>query len=1081
VTLIAAGGSSGASTSSASTAAAPAYGARVPPLAGLGANSTTSTSGSSVAMSPRNSDEWNPGSARVHFSGLPPDLVAAAWRGDRGLVAKLLGRREALVTLREEESARTLLHVCAVRGHASLLADVWFFSAESQPPIDARDRSGATALQLACHHGHLRVALLLLRFGADPNAISAVHGGAGSAPVTATDGDEQSAVPPLQCAGGDPLLQAAADEHTCIGGMSPLLLLLRRLSPQSAHIPLYRRLLQLLCREGARLSLADRAGLTPLHVAAAQGRAITAGLLLAAGAHPDVCSRNGRTPLHLACAAGHAPTVALLLLHGGSPSGCTPQSAPPRFAYGGAPPHSSSDDDRSPQRQRSGSPLYRRQPSGPRALGHAHTHTHGTASSTSAPALAEKRARSRSRPGSPSHSSGELRRPRRTPSSSGSEAEYFEEAGESGEPLQEPLTIARRLRRPDIGALLGFRADHALAAPPPASLLHLGDCVLGDELPVSTRAQGLGQLHPAYLLSAKRSCAVLSLPRHSRAQLHALQLQLRLRVGRALSLPQPRPVAEHSEEAAAQITEAETTAAAEQHLFACDDEWDRLSAAQLVGGGGGADSDAGGAHLPCADSVVSAEQGGGAAATTHRCEGADGTSHGHQNVIEWLAVEERGERVHVVMDATRLRAQGLFQYAASFPEHRLPESECCHLLAQLASALCFLQERCRVQRELFNEHVVLLDPSQIYVQIPAVGEDGPRSPTPTTAVATGPRRLLVGTLRVVDYGTAHVDSSVSDAASSAAFTLLLPAHLQDVARCREYESAGGSTEQRSGRSHAPDGRRHVDSVRLIAPEVLEGGFVFGSVIDAWTCGVVLHLLACGELPYRLSSDPVPRKRYIQLYLDIFRGQWHRARARKLLSPEFVDLLAQLLRPDPSARLSVSEIRRHPCMTKHGKALRNAATAAAAAAAATSGAAPAKGRQAVTPSGVVGTSMASSTGSIGVTTHRTSRGARRAAKSARSVVGALGETGHSSAVHSQAYHSPARKRPNASHHQHQHTASGNSESGAHGVGSTSSGDGSSHADGSGDKGMLRLPRRGHQRKRSMHDYASITGLGNRSVP
>jgi len=1076
----------------------PAHPSVVPPLAGFGAamlslsgaasaagaastGAVPSSAGSTAtgAVSPRASnDDWNPGSARVHFSGLPPDLVAAAWRGDRALVAKLLGRRESLVTLREEESARTLLHVCAVRGHARLLADVWFFSSNSQPPIDVRDRSGATALQLACHHGHMRVAVLLLRFGADPNAIcSSSSSSALSAAVASSTAEQHTEREQSDCSDAA-AAAAAADELTWVAGLSPLHLLLLRPCPQPPLIPLYRHLLLLLCRQGARLSLTDRAGLTPLHLAAAQGRALTASLLIAAGAQPDPCSRNGRTPLHLACAAGHAPTVALLLYHGSSPSGFSAQRSLPGSLRGRRTPPGSaaSDDDRSPQRLRSGSPLFHRPTSSAIFSGNnagasssaaagsssssagggpasgssavAASSTLSAASSTSsaatststsasaaAPPFVEKYSRPRSRPRSPP-GSGELRS-RRTPSSSGSEAEYADES-DCGDSLPEPLTIARRLRRPDIGALLGFRVDHALAAPPPASLLYRGDCVLGDELPVCTREERPAQLHPAYLLAAKRSCAVLTLPRFSRAQLHSLQLQLRLRVGHALALPQPRPPSEHSE-AADEPTAADLAAIAEQHLLACDDEWDRIapSSGDLSGADSG-DSEAG---------VDERDDHGDSSMDASASSG----SCGHYNVIEWLAVEEHGERVHVVMDSTRLRAQSVYEYAASFPDRRLPESECCHLLAQLASALCFLQERCRVQRELFDEHVLLLDPSQIFVQAPSASEEAGSSSR--SAFGVGPRRLLVGTLRVVDHGMAHVDSSLSDAASSAAFTLQLPASLRDVAARLDLEAALDSSStaaaaatSRSGCSPLPDGRLQEERVRLIPPEVLEGGFVFGSVIDAWTCGVVLHVLACGELPYRLSSDPVPRKRYIQLYLDVYRGAWHRARAQELLSSEFVDLLSQLLRPDPSARLSVSEIRRHPCMTKHGKALRSASATAASATATVHSGGGARG----------------------------SRGFRRA-KLQQNGVGS--PTAEQLASVSPAQ-SPARRRPeNSSPH-----ASGGVA--LHGVGAGED-DSGNYQDGAGEgppgKGMLRLPRRGHQRKRSMHDYASITGtVGSRST-
>ena len=59
----------------------------------------------------------------------------------------------------------------------------------------------------------------------------------------------------------------------------------------------------------------DRAGLTPLHRAAAEGHVKVIQLLLAAGAEVDAQNEDGWTPLHLAAAFGRANACELLIQH----------------------------------------------------------------------------------------------------------------------------------------------------------------------------------------------------------------------------------------------------------------------------------------------------------------------------------------------------------------------------------------------------------------------------------------------------------------------------------------------------------------------------------------------------------------------------------------------------------------------------------------------------------------------------------------------------------------------------------------------------------------------------------------------
>jgi ankyrin repeat protein len=57
-------------------------------------------------------------------------------------------------------------------------------------------------------------------------------------------------------------------------------------------------------------------GMTPLHLAAWEGRAAVTEFLLQHGADPNVAEANGDTPLHFAASSGYAEIARSLLKHG---------------------------------------------------------------------------------------------------------------------------------------------------------------------------------------------------------------------------------------------------------------------------------------------------------------------------------------------------------------------------------------------------------------------------------------------------------------------------------------------------------------------------------------------------------------------------------------------------------------------------------------------------------------------------------------------------------------------------------------------------------------------------------------------
>ena len=90
------------------------------------------------------------------------------------------------------------------------------------------------------------------------------------------------------------------------------------------------RIRALLLSDMALVHVRDAKGLTPLHIAAAQGNAAVVSELIAY--HADVNAQvesSGVTPLHLAACGGHHLVVHVLLDHGANPHALDQQGKTP--------------------------------------------------------------------------------------------------------------------------------------------------------------------------------------------------------------------------------------------------------------------------------------------------------------------------------------------------------------------------------------------------------------------------------------------------------------------------------------------------------------------------------------------------------------------------------------------------------------------------------------------------------------------------------------------------------------------------------------------------------------------------------
>jgi cytohesin len=147
--------------------------------------------------------------------------------------------------------------------------------AAHSPDVNSRGGSYTTALHAASVKGHLDVATLLLKSGADPNSR-----------------DIRGRAPLHKVSQGGELVMAES-------------------SLEIARI---------LVKSSADVNATDEAGSTPLHAAALSGCRDIADLLLGSAASLNVRNNNQETPLHVACGNGKLD-VSRFLIDRGSDKG----------------------------------------------------------------------------------------------------------------------------------------------------------------------------------------------------------------------------------------------------------------------------------------------------------------------------------------------------------------------------------------------------------------------------------------------------------------------------------------------------------------------------------------------------------------------------------------------------------------------------------------------------------------------------------------------------------------------------------------------------------------------------------------
>ncbi|CAD6892027.1 unnamed protein product [Tilletia controversa] len=98
------------------------------------------------------------------------------------------------------------------------------------------------------------------------------------------------------------------------------------------------------------------------------------------------------------------------------------------------------------------------------------------------------------------------------------------------------------------------------------------------------------------------------------------------------------------------------------------------------------------------------------------------------------------------------------------------------------------------------------------------------------------------------------------------------------------------------------------SPHYASPEIVSGKSYMGSASDIWSCGIILFALLCGRLPF---DDP----NLAELLKKVRSGKFHMPEE---VEPAAKGLIWRMLEVDPSRRITMPDIMRHPWFTNDGR-------------------------------------------------------------------------------------------------------------------------------------------------------------------
>jgi calcium/calmodulin-dependent protein kinase I len=106
-------------------------------------------------------------------------------------------------------------------------------------------------------------------------------------------------------------------------------------------------------------------------------------------------------------------------------------------------------------------------------------------------------------------------------------------------------------------------------------------------------------------------------------------------------------------------------------------------------------------------------------------------------------------------------------------------------------------------------------------------------------------------------------------------------------------------------------RGRCGSPGYVAPEILkaEAGQGYRNQVDMFSAGVTLYLMLCGYEPFYGESEKELIKANKKAHIDFPDSEWSK------ISPEAKNLVVQMLKKDPSERITAEEAVEHPWIVR----------------------------------------------------------------------------------------------------------------------------------------------------------------------
>ncbi|TYJ08127.1 hypothetical protein E1A91_A11G053200v1 [Gossypium mustelinum] len=104
----------------------------------------------------------------------------------------------------------------------------------------------------------------------------------------------------------------------------------------------------------------------------------------------------------------------------------------------------------------------------------------------------------------------------------------------------------------------------------------------------------------------------------------------------------------------------------------------------------------------------------------------------------------------------------------------------------------------------------------------------------------------------------------------------------------------------------------VGTPAYIAPEVLQRQEYDGKIADVWSCGVTLYVMLVGAYPFEDPDGPKDFRKTIQRILSV----QYSIPDFVQISPECRHLISRIFVADPTARITIPEIRNHEWFLKN---------------------------------------------------------------------------------------------------------------------------------------------------------------------